>query len=119
MMCAWNPNSKKIDFKQALKWEPTFHYQGNVLCPSPYLTQQCYKSANSTNAIATFASSLQETNGIETIEVCLSFHIKIVKSDLFHTYIVVCSFIYTTVVNIISMYLSTLVDEKLKVDIGM
>ena len=70
VMCAWNPNSKKINFKQALRWKPTFHYEGNVLCPSSHVAQQCYKSANSTNAISTFASSLQETNGIKTIESC-------------------------------------------------
>jgi hypothetical protein len=70
VMCAWDPNSNKIDFNQALKWKPTFYYEGNVLCPSPYLIQQCYKSANNTNAIATFPSILQEANGIDAIEVC-------------------------------------------------
>ena len=61
VMCAWNPVSKKIDFKQALKWNTTFHYEGNVLCSDQSLIEQCQESANGTaNAITTLATSLQE-----------------------------------------------------------
>ncbi|CAB3994560.1 Hypothetical predicted protein [Paramuricea clavata] len=72
LMCAWDSNSKKVDFYQALKWKPTFHYEGNVLCPDPGIFQQCHQSANGTNgnAISTFASTLQERNGMQTIKTC-------------------------------------------------
>ena len=63
VMCAWNPVSKKIDFKQALKWNTTFHYEGNVLCSDQSLIEQCQESANGTaKAITTLAASLKEKN---------------------------------------------------------
>ena len=67
VMCAWNFNSKIIDFNKALKWKPTFYYEGNVLWP--HFIQSSQKSSNNTNAISTFASSLKERNGIKTIKV--------------------------------------------------
>ena len=75
MMCAWDSSSRTLNFSQALRWKPTFHYEGNVLCTNPYHLQQCRKLLNDTSRhdISTFVSSLQERNGKRAIEVGLSW----------------------------------------------